>query len=105
MSTATILQDIVITLIVGWSALFATQRLLPVGSRRVQAKLLDAMDRPWLPAWLRALARRLQPRSTSGGSCGDGCSSCGGCAAAAAQPAGERQPEPQPLLFRPRAKT
>ncbi|MFI4970335.1 MAG: DUF6587 family protein [Lysobacterales bacterium] len=99
MNAAAILQGVVIALIVGWSALFAAHRLLPVGSRRVQARILDAMDRPSLPVWLRALARRLQPRSTSGRSCGSGCSSCGGCAAAIAKPVGS-----QPPMFRPRTK-
>ncbi|GAA0714933.1 DUF6587 family protein [Dokdonella soli] len=100
MSTPMLVQTLVIALTVGWSVLFAARRLLPVASRRVQARIVDLFDRPSLPAWLRRLAHGLQPQSTSGGSCGDGCSSCGGCAAAAAKPVVDRQP----LMFRPRAK-
>jgi hypothetical protein len=99
MSASMFVQAFVIALIVGWSALFALHRLLPVASRRAQARLVEALDRPSLPAWVHGFAQRLQPRSTSGGSCGDGCSSCGGCAAAAAKPA-----EALPLTFRPRTK-
>ena len=99
MNSAAILQGIVIALIVGWSVLFAAHRLLPVGSGRVRARILDAMGRPSQPARLRALVRRLQSRSASGRSCGSGCSSCGGCAAVIAKPA-----DSQPPMFRPRAK-
>jgi hypothetical protein len=97
--TSNLVQILVIALAVGWSALFAAQRLLPVASRRAQAKVADLFDRPSLPLWLRGMARHMQPHSTSGGSCGDGCSSCGGCAAAAAKPV-----EVLPLLFHPRVK-
>ncbi|MEO6688793.1 MAG: DUF6587 family protein, partial [Dokdonella sp.] len=63
-------------------------------------------DHAALPVWLRAAAQRLQPRSSSGGSCGDGCSSCGGCAVADATPAvaTAADAEAMPLVFRPRAK-
>ncbi|MEO7432134.1 MAG: DUF6587 family protein [Dokdonella sp.] len=98
--TAILVQALVILLVVGWSALFAVQRLLPVTSRRVKARILDRVDQPSSPAWLRGMARRAQPTSTSGGSCGDGCSACGGCAAAAAKPV-----EALPLVFRPRLKS
>ena len=98
MSTPALVQATVVCAIVGWSALFAAHRLLPVASRRAQAKLAGALDRPAFPAWLRAIALRMQPRATSGGSCGDGCSSCGGCATAIAKPTVEAQP----LTFRPR---
>jgi hypothetical protein len=100
MSTPMLVQGVVIALVVGWSVLFALRRLLPVTSRRAQARLAGWFDRPALPAALRGLARRLQPTSSSGGSCADGCSSCGGCGTA--KPA---VVEAQPLVFRPRAKT
>ncbi len=102
MSGPMLIQLAVIALVVGWSAWSAARRLLPVTSRRVQARVVAALDRPALPAWLRRRARRWQPRSTRGGSCGDGCSACGGCAAAAAQ---EKRPiDEHALVFRPRAK-
>lgn len=99
MSTPALVQAIVIALIVAWSALFAARRLLPVSSRRAQAKLAGWLDRPALPRWLRSSARRMQPKSTRGGSCASGCSTCGGCAVAA-KPAVDAQP----LVFRPRSK-
>jgi hypothetical protein len=107
MSTPLLAQTLVIALIVGWSALFAAHRLLPVASRRAQARLVDALDTPALPHWLRAAVQRMQPRSSSGGSCGDGCSACGGCAVADAKPPVEApsRVETIPLTFRPRAKT
>lgn len=101
MNTPALVQAIAIAGIVGWSVLFCARRFLPVASRRVQAKLVDAFDRPAFPAWLRAAAQRALPRATSGGSCGDGCSSCGGCASATAQPVVEAQP----LTFHPRERT
>ncbi len=97
--TAMVVQACVIALVVGWSALFAVRRLLPVASRRAQARVVDVLDRPSMPSWLRAIARSAQPTSTGGGSCGDGCSACGGCAAASAKPV-----EALPLVFRPRIK-
>ncbi|MDR2012450.1 MAG: hypothetical protein LBQ20_05300 [Rhodanobacter sp.] len=99
MSVALLVQALLVVLIVGWSMVFAARRLLPVTSRRVWARLLDALDRPALPAWAHRLVNRLRPRGTQGGSCADGCSACGGCAAAARAPA-----EEHPLTFRPREK-
>lgn len=93
------LQAAVITLAVAWAAWFAFRRLLPKTYRRLLARAGAAMDRPAVPDWLRERARRAQPTGTGGGSCGDGCSTCGGCAAAAARP----NVEAQPLVFRPRA--
>ncbi|MEO7064289.1 MAG: DUF6587 family protein [Dokdonella sp.] len=98
MNTPVLVQTVVISAMVGWSALFAARRFLPVASRRAQAKLADAFDRRPFPAWLRAAAQRVQPRATSGGRCGDGCSSCGGCAT---EPP-KRVVEAQPLTFRSR---
>jgi hypothetical protein len=98
--SASLLQAIVIAAIVAWSAWFALHRLLPVTTRRLQARLLAPLDRAGTPAWLRTLGARLQPKATTGASCGDGCSSCGGCSAAQARPADA----PMPLVFRPRPK-
>ncbi|MEO7326397.1 MAG: DUF6587 family protein [Dokdonella sp.] len=106
MSAPMLLQGLVVPIVVGWSALFAAHRLMPVASRRAQARLVSMFDHAGLPVWLRATAQRLQPRSSSGGSCGDGCSSCGGCAVADAKPAAATvtDAKPIPLVFRPRAK-
>jgi hypothetical protein len=101
MSSPMLVQTLVISLAVAWASWFAAKRFLPVTSRRVQARVLASFDRSSSPNWLREFARRTQPHSTSGGSCGDGCSACGGCAAAAAKPVVEAQP----LVFRPRSKT
>ena len=98
MSAALLVQTLVIALLVGWSALFAARRLLPASSRRAQAALAERFDRQSAPRWLRALARRLQPKSTIGSSCASGCSSCGGCAAT------QSQSRAQPLVFQPRRK-
>ena len=98
--SAMLLQAIVIALVVTWSAGFALHRLLPVTTRRLQARLLAPLERPGMPAWLRALGARLQPKATTGASCGDGCSSCGGCSAAQAR----TDDKPMPLVFRPRPK-
>jgi hypothetical protein len=98
---AMLIQTLVIALVVGWSLLSAAHRLLPVATRRAQARIADAFARPSLPAWLRGFAARLQPKSTAGASCGDGCSACGGCAVADAKPAVEALP----LVFKPRIKT
>jgi hypothetical protein len=100
MSLPMLAQTLVLAAAAVWASLFAAKRLLPSTSRRVQARILAALDRPSSPIWLRDFARRTQPHSTSGGSCGDGCSACGGCAAATAKPAAEAQP----LVFRPRSK-
>lgn len=97
MNAALFAQSAVIALAVAWAGWFAFRRLLPKTYRRLLARLAATLDRPSAPAWLRA--RRVQPTSTSGGSCGDGCSTCGGCAAAASTP----RVEAQPLVFRPRA--
>ncbi|HEY6942626.1 DUF6587 family protein [Dokdonella sp.] len=98
--SASLLQAIVLALAVVWSAWSALHRLLPVTMRRLQARMLAPLDRAGKPAWLRLLAARLQPKATTGASCGDGCSSCGGCSAAQSRPADA----PMPLAFRPRSK-
>jgi len=93
-----LVQTLVIAALVAWSAWFVARRLLPVTSRRVQAHLAGAIARSRAaPAWLRARAMRWQPKSTTGGSCGDGCSACGGCAAASVQ---LQTVEAEPLTLR-----
>lgn len=100
MNAPMLVQTLLIALAVAWSVLFAFRRLLPNMARRAQAHIAEAIAHSSAPAWLRARAEHWQPRSTSGGSCADGCSSCGGCATAAAKPVVEAQP----LVFRPRTR-
>ena len=102
MSAPQLVQMLVLVLLATWSVLFAAHRLFPVTARRAQARFLAWLDRPSSPAWVHGLAQRMQPKATTGASCGDGCSSCGGCAAADAKPA---PVESLPLTFRPRTKT
>jgi hypothetical protein len=101
MSTPALVQAVLVALAVIWAVMFAARKFMPVTTRRAQARVVAALDFPAAPLWLREFARRAQPQSTSGGSCGDGCSACGGCAAAAAKPVVEAQP----LVFRPRPKS
>lgn len=88
-------QAIVIGGVVGWSALFASRRLMPTASRRVQARVAS-----WLETHppLRRLGAAMQPVQTVSGGCGtSGCSTCGACASPASS-------EALPLVFKPRAK-
>jgi hypothetical protein len=98
MSTPMLVQALVLALLLGWSALVAARRLFPDTTRRAQARAVAWFDRPSSPAWLHALAQRLQPTATTGASCADGCSSCGGCGSSKAPPA---VVAPIPLVFRP----
>lgn len=95
-----LVQAVVIAGIGAWALWFAFRRLLPKTYRRLLAHALDQFDRPAVPRWLRDAARRAEPTGSGGASCGDGCSSCGGCGTASGKPVGEAQP----LMFRPRAK-
>lgn len=100
MSTPLLVQTLVIALLVAWSALFAFRRLLPVTFRRIAARLLAVFERDGMPGWLRGFAGRLQPKASTGASCADGCSNCGGCGT----PAPRAAAEAIPLAFRPRPK-
>jgi hypothetical protein len=100
MSALMLVQALALLLVLSWSAFVAAHRLMPVTTRRAQARVVGWFDRPSSPAWMHALAQRLQPTATTGASCGDGCSSCGGCAAADAKPVVEALP----LTFRARPK-
>jgi len=97
---AAIVQALVIAAIVAWSTLVTARKLLPTTMRRAQARLADALAHSHAPAWLRARAARWQPKSTTGGSCSDGCSSCGGCASASSHTA---DTDALPLTFRPKS--
>jgi len=97
MTTYAIAQALIIGLVVVWSALSASRRLLPTASRRVQARVATWLEASPRTAWLRRAGHALQPVQTSAGGCGSsGCSSCGACAPVA-------RVEAQPLTFRPRA--
>lgn len=100
MTTPQLVQAILIALIGTWAAWFAFRRLLPKTYRRLLARALGVLDHPTIPAWLRETALRAQPTASSGGSCSDGCSTCGGCATTDSRPG----TEVQPLVFRPRGR-
>lgn len=99
MNKAALVQAFVLAAIVAWSALVVARKLMPMTMRRAQARLADALAQSHAPAWLRARATRWQPKSTTGGSCGDGCSACGGCAST---PPETPNVETLPLTFRSR---
>ncbi|HEY6544344.1 MAG TPA: DUF6587 family protein [Dokdonella sp.] len=100
MSSAALVQAMVVSAMVAWAVGFALRKLFPVTTRRWLASLSRRFDRPAVPRWLRATARFIEPRASTGASCSDGCSSCGGCGTSEARPA----VEPIPLGFRPREK-
>lgn len=100
MSMPALLQGVVIAMIVAWAIAFALRKLFPVTSRRSLAAIAQRFDRPASPGWLRAVARFVEPHASTGASCSDGCSSCGGCGTAETKPAVEALP----LAFRQRAK-
>ena len=96
MSTAALVQAIVIGLAGLWAAWFAFRRLLPRTYRRWLALFAARVDQPGVPRALRALARHVEPRSPHATSCGEGCGSCGGCDAKAGA-------DIQPIRLRPPA--
>ena len=100
MTAPALVQGIVIAAVVAWAIAFALRKLFPVTSRRSLAALAQWFDRPAAPGWLRAAARFIEPHASTGASCGDGCSSCGGCGTTEAKV----EAEALPLAFRPRAK-
>lgn len=98
MTTPLLVQSVLIASIGAWAIWFAFRRLMPKTYRRLLARALGVFDRPSVPAWMREAARRAQPTGSSGGSCGDGCSSCGGCATPVPPVV-----EAQPLRFKSRS--
>ena len=100
MSGPALVQGIVIAMVVAWAVAFAVRKLFPVTSRRSLAAIAQRFDRPASPGWLRAIARFVEPRASTGASCSDGCSSCGGCGTSGTRSAVESIP----LGFRPREK-
>ena len=101
MTSYAITQAFIITLVVAWSAWYASRRLLPTASRRAQARVATWVEDSAHASWLKRVGHAMQPVQTASGGCGSsGCSTCGACAPSA--PAATV--EPQPLVFRPRAK-
>lgn len=91
-----LMQASIIVLVVAWSAWYASRRLLPTASRRVQARVATWIEHGHA-TWLRRLGHALQPVQTASGGCGSsGCSTCGACA--------PTRSDTQPLVFRPRIK-
>jgi hypothetical protein len=94
-----IAQALIIALVVVWSAWFASRRLLPTASRRVQASVATWLEQSTRSSTLRRWAHALQPVQTQSGGCGtSGCSTCGACAPVSTV-------EPQPLVFHSRIKS
>ncbi|WP_440222073.1 DUF6587 family protein [Dokdonella sp. MW10] len=87
----------VVGLIVAWAALFALRRLMPRTWRRGLAACANLLDAPTRPAAMRRAGAWLRPVSVTGGSCGDGCSTCGSCGPAPAT--APRDEDAKPLVF------
>lgn len=98
MTTGLLVQYLVIGLAVLASALYAFRKLAPQLTNRWLALASIHFGQPGQAAWMRLLARRLQPKQATG-NCSDGCSTCGACGPK--PPAGARG-DAMPLEFRPR---
>ena len=99
MTTYAITQAFIITLLVAWSAWYASRRLLPTASRRAQARVATWVEDSAHASWLKRIGHAMQPVQAVSGGCGSsGCSSCGACAPSAPSV------DAQPLVFKPRAK-
>lgn len=105
MSTFVIVQAVVITAVVLFSAVQAFRKLAPKTAKRLQSRTSASLDRPGRSRAARSLGSILQPAEAKAGGCGsgDGCSSCSGCAPAAPGLT-THDPTAQPLNFRPRDK-
>lgn len=105
MSTFAIVQAVVITAVVLFSAVQAFRKLAPKTAKRLQSRMSAALDQPGRSARLRRFGAWLQPADAKAGACGsgDGCSSCSGCAPVAPGLT-TSEPDVQPLNFHPRDK-
>ena len=75
------LQLLIVGLVVGLCAWRAVKRYAPKSAWRLQASLSYWFEKQARPAWSKAIGRWLRPSEVvSGGGCGSGCSTCGGCA-------------------------
>jgi uncharacterized protein DUF6587 len=102
-----IIQALILTVVVGFSAWQAWRKLMPRSSKRVLGRLTASLEQPRRGPVAHRLARWLQPSEAKSGDCGsgDGCSACGGCASAAASPSPAAPPsEAMPLEFKRRSK-
>jgi len=95
MSTGLLLQYVLIGVIMLVSVLVVLRKLAPQLTNRWIASLAIRWNQPQRASWLRALARRMQPKQGSG-DCSDGCSTCGACGPK--KPAAAH-PDIQPLKF------
>ncbi len=76
------LQLLIVGLVVGLCTWRAIKRYAPKSAWRLQASLSYFFEQSSRPAWSQGIGRWLRPsEAVSGGGCGSGCSSCGGCAA------------------------
>ena len=102
MTSFALVQAIIITAVVLFSAVQAFRKLAPKTAKRLQSRFSAALDQPSRNRVARGLGRWLQPADAKAGACGmgSGCSSCSGCAPA---PSGiTTDPHVQPLHFRPK---
>lgn len=99
MSSGLLLQYVIVGAVVLAGAWITFRKLAPQLTSRWLATVALRLDRPGSAAWKSALARRLQPKQSSG-NCSDGCDTCSSC--------GPRPPaaahEVYPLELRPRRK-
>lgn len=114
MSKGLLIQYIVLGVVVAVSVLVLLRKLAPQLTRRGLAAVSMRLSRSD-SRLVKAIARRLQPRQGAG-DCGDGCSTCGGCApkkplAVSPAPRGPDAPaqervkvRPITLHFRPRGR-
>lgn len=114
MTTATLVQALILGLAALVALVFAVRRLLPGTSRRALSGLAARLEAPARSRFSHWLADRLRPAGNGAGGCGsgDGCGSCGGCGTpAASKPVGDAQPlhftrkspEPSNRIARPDA--
>lgn len=81
MTTAQLVQAVILVLVATTCTTIALRRLLPGTSHRLQAALARALSRPTRARATRAIGVWLQPAEAKAGGCGtgNGCGSCGGC--------------------------
>ncbi len=76
-----VIQAIVITLIVTFSAVQILRKLMPKTAREMQARLAVSMRGAHMPAAVRRAGEKLQPVAVAAKGCGDdsGCGTCNTC--------------------------
>ncbi len=98
MTTAAIVQALVLGTIGLLAFGFAVRRLLPTTSARALTRLANRLDAPGQSRLRRRLGHWLRPARAGAAGCGsgDGCSQCGSCASAEARTV---PGDAQPLVF------